>query len=106
MTKSERELRQYRLMDDRLRGFLAGTVRLGDEFSDLEGLLYALEETAEKWRRSFHKAWGTLEVFYALALAHGDPVLPDASVPCARPPNGCWPLWMEKSASTLADGIP
>ena len=37
MTKSERELRQYRLMHDRLTGFLAGTLGIGDAISDLEG---------------------------------------------------------------------
>jgi len=81
MTKSERELRQYRLMHDRLTGFLAGTLGIGDAISDLEGLLAALEEISEDWRRAFQAEWGTLEVFYAIALDHGDPVLPDASVP-------------------------
>ena len=84
MTKSERELRQYRLMHDRLTGFLAGTLGIGDAISDLEGLLAALEEISEDWRRAFQAEWGTLEVFYAIALDHGDPVLPDASVPELR----------------------
>lgn len=84
MAKSDRELRQYRLMEDRLRGFLDGSVRIDKAISDLEGLLYALEETPEAWRRSFQEAWGTLEVFYALALEAEDPELPDASVPDLR----------------------
>ena len=81
---SERELRQYRLMRDRLRGFIAGTLGISDAISDLEGLLFALEETPEEWRRAFQEEWGTLEVFYAIALEHRDPVLPDASVPELR----------------------
>jgi hypothetical protein len=43
-------------------------------------LLFAIEETSEDWQRAFQDEWGTLEVSYALALDHGDPVLPDASV--------------------------
>lgn len=84
MPISERELRQYRLMDNRLRGFLAGTIRIDKAISDLEGLLYALEEAPDEWRRSFQEEWGTLEVFYALALEANDPVLPDASAPDLR----------------------
>jgi hypothetical protein len=84
MAKSDRELRQYRRMDDRLRGFLDGSVRIDKAISDLEGLLYALEETPEEWRRSFQEEWGTHEVFYALALEAEDPTLPDASVPELR----------------------
>ena len=84
MAKSDRELRQYRLMEDRLRGFLDGSVKIDKAISDLEGLLYALNETPEEWRRSFQEEWGTLEVFYALALEAEDPELPDASVPDLR----------------------
>jgi hypothetical protein len=71
-------------MHDRLSSFLAGTIGIVDAISDLEGLLCALEETPEDWRQGFQDKWGTLEVFYAIALEHGDPVLPDASVPELR----------------------
>jgi len=81
MAKSERELRQLRLMRDRLDGFLAGTLGIGETISDLEGLLGALEEAPETWRRAFQDEWGTLEIAYAIALDNGGLNLPDASVP-------------------------
>lgn len=56
-------------------------MRIDHAISDLGGLLYALEQASEEWRRSFQDEWGTLGVFYALALEHQDPLLPDASVP-------------------------
>jgi hypothetical protein len=71
-------------MDDCLRGFLAGTVGIDKAISDLEALLYALEEAPEEWRRSFQEEWGALEISYALALEANDPVLPDASAPDLR----------------------
>jgi len=96
MTKSDRELRLLSLMHDRLNGFLAGTLGIGQAISDLEGLLLALEEATDDWLRRFQTEWGTLEVFYALALEHGDAVLPDDSVPELRRAAECMSAMVDR----------
>lgn len=79
----DRELRQLRLMEDRLRAFARGELAIGPTIADLEGLLWALQQTPEAWRDQFREEWGELEIAYAVALDRGLPV-PDATDPTIR----------------------
>ncbi len=70
---SERELRQYALMRQRVRDLREGRRGIGVVIDDLEGLLGSLEETPEEWRDRFVEAWSELETSYAVcdSLQHG-----------------------------------
>jgi hypothetical protein len=70
----ERELRQFRLMAERLDGFVAGTVSLKRLIDDLYGLVVALELTPEEWRDEFITEWGDLDIAYAVADDRRQPV--------------------------------
>lgn len=78
---SEREQRQYALMRQRVRDLREGRRDVGVVIGDLEGLLWALEETPEDWRDRFVEAWSELEVSYAVALDAG------GSLPSGSDPN-------------------
>ena len=84
MVIPEGELLQLQLMDERLSGFLDGTVPIDRVVADVEGALDALEQTPETWRRAFREDWVTLEVAYAVALSESTPALPNASTPELR----------------------
>ena len=74
---SEREQRQYALMRQRLEAFREGGLAIGPVIADLEGLVYALEETPQEWKDQFMEEWAVLEIAYAVALDRVAP-LPDA----------------------------
>lgn len=65
---SEREQRQYALMRQRVEDFRQGRRGTGAVIGDLEGLVWALQETPEDWRDRFIEAWSVLEIDYAVAL--------------------------------------
>jgi hypothetical protein len=77
---NERELRQLRLMADRVAGFERGELYIAKVISDLEGLLWQLETTPQEWRDRFREQWGELEIAYAVALDQLTPV-PDVRTP-------------------------
>lgn len=73
------EIRQLRLMAERLEQFRQGTVPIARAISDLEGLLWALDgRVPQAWFDSFLEQWGELEVAYAVALDRLTPI-PDAT---------------------------
>lgn len=73
------ELRQLRLMAERLAQFREGTIPIARAISDLEGLLWALDgRVPQEWFDSFLEQWGELEVAYAVALDRLTPI-PDAT---------------------------
>jgi hypothetical protein len=80
---NERELRQLRLMADRLAGFERGDLCIAKVISDLRGLLWQLESTPQEWRERFEEQWGELEIAYAVALDRQAPI-PDVSAPDIR----------------------
>ena len=54
---SDRELRQYALMQQRIDGFRDGQLSIGPVIADLEGLVSALDETRQEWKDSFIEVW-------------------------------------------------
>lgn len=58
-------------MGERLAEFQNGRVGLHRLVNDLEALLHELEQTPEEWKDEFVKAWGGLEIAYALAVDRG-----------------------------------
>jgi hypothetical protein len=80
-----REERQLVLMRDRLTAFRSGRLPLKRLIDDLEGLLWALELASDDWKDAFRTEWGELEIAYAVADDHRDPVpdMTDAGVASA-----------------------
>jgi hypothetical protein len=76
----ERERGQLHLIEDRLSQFDRGQVDLGQIIADLRELLAAIEPTPDAWKERFTEEWGQLEIAYAVALDHKEPV-PDATNP-------------------------
>ena len=64
-------------MWQRLEAFREGRLAIGPVIADLEGLVYALEETPQDWKDQFMEEWAVLEIAYAVALDRRTP-LPDA----------------------------
>jgi len=71
MKISDYDERQYRLMLERLEAFLAGHVSMDKILADLEGLLSALEQPGEEWRRTFQEDVNELDIIWGVALDHG-----------------------------------
>jgi hypothetical protein len=80
---NERELRQLRLMDERLQAFVQDKSTIGPTTADLRGLVSTLEETPEEWRENFIKACGELEDADTEALDQEYPP-PNATDPTIR----------------------
>lgn len=73
------ELRQLRLMAERLTQFREGAIPIARAISDLEGLLWALDgRVPQEWFDAFLEQWGELEIAYAVALDRLTPI-PDAT---------------------------
>jgi hypothetical protein len=64
----EREIRQLRLMLDRLGRFRRRELPIGPVIDDLSGLLLNLELADDEWQHKFFDAWAGLEIPYAVAL--------------------------------------
>ncbi len=62
------DIRQYRLMLDKLDAFGTQKLPLSNLISNLDGLLNALEDTDEQWKNAFLRQWGVLEDVYANSL--------------------------------------
>ena len=71
--------RQCRLMLERVEEFDSGKLALRKLISDLEALLWALQEIDKHWTEDFHKQWSILEEVYADALARKCKNLPPYS---------------------------
>ena len=71
---SDREQRQFPLMQQRIEGFRDGRLSIGTVIGDLEGLASALDETSQEWKDPFIAEWSVLEVAYAVALDRQQPV--------------------------------
>jgi hypothetical protein len=71
---SDREQRQFALMQQRIDGFRDGELSIGPVIADLEGLVHALEETPQEWKASFVEEWSVLEISYAVALDRHQPL--------------------------------
>ena len=71
---SEREQRQYALVRRRVADLRSGRRSIGVVIGDLEGLVWALEETPEDRRDRYIEAWSGLEIAYAMALDQGAPL--------------------------------
>ncbi|WP_394828245.1 hypothetical protein [Pendulispora albinea] len=69
---SEREIRQYALMKDKLLEFNDGKLPLSNLIDSLRALLDNVEEVSSQWRESFGQHWWTLEQVYAVALDRGN----------------------------------
>ena len=65
---SEFDQRQYRLMLNDLNEFRSGKIQIDALINNLEGLLNALTEGGEGWKKSFLRLWGQLEDARAYAL--------------------------------------
>ena len=78
----EREVRQLRLMLDRIERFRSGGLAIGQVIGDLEGLQYQLALASDDWRDQFTEAWSLLEIAYAVALDRNEPLptIADADV--------------------------
>ena len=74
-TMYEYDLRQYRLMADRLTGFEKRTINLRRLINDLEALLDVLQASDETWKEVFRSEWAKLEDIYAVTLDRGENVL-------------------------------
>jgi hypothetical protein len=70
---SDREQRQYALMQEIIDGFRSGR-SIRPVIADLEGLVHALEGTPEGWKDLFIKQWSVLEIAYAVALDRQQPL--------------------------------
>jgi hypothetical protein len=81
---SEREVRQYRLMRDRLDALRAGSIAIDRAIADLKGLGSALEEASEDWRDRYVEARNGLELAYAVALDRNEPLPTAATDPAVR----------------------
>ena len=75
---SDRERRQFELMQQRIDALRRGESPVGPVIADLEALVGALEETPGEWRDSFVEQWSVLETAYAVALDQQQP-LPTAA---------------------------
>jgi hypothetical protein len=71
---SDREQRQYALMQQRIDSFRDGQLPIGPVIADLEGLVDALDETPQEWKDSFVEEWSVLEIAYAVALDRQQPM--------------------------------
>ena len=71
---SDRERRQYALMQQRIDSLREGESSIGPVIGDLEGLVNALEETPEEWKDSFIEECSALEIAYAVALDRQHPL--------------------------------
>lgn len=76
----EREQRQYALMRQLVKDLRSGRRYIGLVISDLEALVWELQEAPEEWRDRFIEAWSELEISYAMALDQGGP-MPSVSDP-------------------------
>jgi len=71
---SDREQRQYALMQQRIQGFRDGRLSISTVIADLEGLVSELDEAPQEWKDSFIAEWGVLEIAYAVALDREQPL--------------------------------
>jgi len=82
--RREFELRQLSLMAKRLEQFQDRAIPISRAISDLEGLLWALEEfVPQQWFNNFQEQWGELEISYAVAVTRPT-AMPDATDPELR----------------------
>ncbi len=65
--------RQLNLMIDKINRYEKGLIDLPSLIGDLVGLLNALEDYDEAWKREFQSNWIDLEVIYAVALDEKTP---------------------------------
>lgn len=65
---TQRELRQYELMLDRLEAFTRGAISLRTLIEDLRSLVEALELPSQAWKEDFASEWWNLEQVYAVAI--------------------------------------
>lgn len=65
---SEYNSRQISLMQDRIKQYKEGKIRIDQLINDLEALFNCLEELDENWKDLFLSAWSILEIVYASAL--------------------------------------
>ena len=70
---SERERRQYLLMQDKINEFQANKISIGAVVDSLRSLLDNVPEAPPEWRENFMRDWWTLEQVYAFELDQGDP---------------------------------
>jgi hypothetical protein len=64
----DHDARQLGLMLERLDAFDRKEVSLGKLVSSLNGLLSALQDADERWKKDFLRQWGLLEDVHANAL--------------------------------------
>lgn len=61
-------LRQLKIMLEKIDRFESGNLVFGNLIEDLEALLNVMEDIDEDWKSVFFSNWLTLEEFYALGL--------------------------------------
>jgi hypothetical protein len=69
---SNYDQRQYILMKQFLEGFEAGNIKIIVLINSLRGLVNALEETDNDWKKSFNRKWWVLEEIYSIASDRGE----------------------------------
>ena len=67
------DLRQIRLMYDKITLYKNGKIKLNFLIDDLRALFDILKEDYP-WRKDFHEAWFTLEQAYAVSLSNNEPI--------------------------------
>lgn len=65
---SEYNLRQITIMQERIKQYRKGEIRIDQLINNLEALVNCLEKIDEDWKNSFLFAWSILEIVYASAL--------------------------------------
>lgn len=65
---TQRDLRQYEFMLDRLEAFTRSAISLRKLIEDLRSLVEALELPSPAWKEDFVSEWWTLEQVYAVAI--------------------------------------
>lgn len=64
----EYNLRQLKIMLEKIDSFESGNLVFGDLIEDLDALLTVMENLDKEWKYTFHSHWFTLETYYAAAL--------------------------------------
>lgn len=74
---SEYNVRQLELMQDKIKQYQEGQIRIDQLIHDLEALFNCLEGIDKTWKGAFLSSWDILEITYASALYNNKNSLDD-----------------------------
>jgi len=72
---NEHDCRQYKLIEEHIKEFENGKLKLSQLINAVDGLLGYLKLTEEDWIERFQSEWWTLEQVYAVALDRQETIL-------------------------------